>query len=163
MTADMWRGVDSEPYARDIYSGHYQQAVEVGFMVREYDGFELGYSPDGLVADDGLIEIKAPRAKTHINNTLAGGVPSHYYAQCQAALLVSGRKWLDYVSFCGGLPLYVHRVEPDQEWADAILAATKQAEEDITALVGAYRIRVAGQPMTERIPTYTTEPELKLA
>jgi hypothetical protein len=84
-------------------------------------------------------------------------------AQCQSALLVSGRKWLDYVSFCGGLPLYVHRVEPDQEWADAILAATKQAEEDITALVGAYRLRVAGQPTTERIPTYTNEPELKLA
>lgn len=163
MTSDMWRGVDSEPYARDIYSGHYQQAVECGFMVRLFDGFELGYSPDGLVGGDGLIEIKAPRAKTHIGNILAGGVPAHYYAQCQAGLLVSGRAWIDFVSFCGGLPLYVHRVEPDPEWHAAILAATRQAEDDITALVGAYRLRVAGLPVTERIPNYTTEPELKLA
>ena len=66
MNADMWRGVDSEPIARDIYSGHYQQAVEVGFLLREEDGWQLGYSPDGLVGMDGLIEIKAPRAKSHI-------------------------------------------------------------------------------------------------
>lgn len=163
MNSDMWRGVDSEPYARDIYSGHYQQAVECGFMVRHFDGFDLGYSPDGLVADDGLIEIKAPRAKTHINYILAGGVPAHYMAQCQAGLLVSGRRWLDFVSFCGGLPLFVARVTPDQAWQEAIIAAATQAETDITDLVGNYRTRSVGLHATERIPTYTSEVELKLA
>jgi hypothetical protein len=67
-------------------------------MRRDEDGWTLGYSPDGLVGDDGLIEIKAPRAKTHLRTILADEVPAHYMAQCQAGLLVTGRKWIDFVS-----------------------------------------------------------------
>jgi hypothetical protein len=44
-------------------------------------------------------------------------------AQLQCGLLVSGRKWIDYVSYCGGMPLYVKRVEPDERWFDAIVEA----------------------------------------
>jgi hypothetical protein len=151
MTSDMWRGVEAEPYARDIYSGYYQQAVECGFMVRQEDGWQLGFSPDGLVGDDGLIEIKAPRAKTHLRTILADEVPAHYMAQCQAGLLVSGRKWIDYVSYVGGMPLYVKRVLPDPAWFDAITAACIAFEGEAARLLDEYVSASTGLPMTERL------------
>jgi hypothetical protein len=151
MTNDMWRGVDSEPIARDIYSGAYQQAVEVGFMVEDRWGFELGYSPDGLVGMDGLIEIKAPRAKTHLNTILRDQVPSHYMPQLLCGLLVSGRDWIDFVSYCGGMPLYVKRVYPDLKWWFAIEKAVFTFEQNAAAIVADYRKRVVDMPTTERI------------
>lgn len=151
MTSDMWRGVEAEPFARDYYSGHYAEVREFGFFVREEEGWTLGYSPDGLVGDDGLIEVKAPRAKTHVRTILADGVPAHYMPQLQAGLLVTGRKWIDFVSFVGGLPLYVKRVEPDPEWFDAITAACIAFEANVTQIVADYRARVADMPQTERI------------
>jgi hypothetical protein len=161
MNSDMWRGVESEPIARDLYSSHYHHAEEVGFMVREEDGWTLGYSPDGLVGTDGLIEIKAPRAKTHVRTIIAGSVPGHYMAQCQAGLLVSGRAWIDWVSYCGGLPLFVKRVHPDPKWHEAIIAAAKAAEFEIDNILSDYHDRVDGLPTTERIAS-SYEVELKL-
>jgi putative phage-type endonuclease len=151
MTSDMWRGVDSEPIARDIYSGHYQQAVEVGFMRRDEDGWTLGYSPDGLVGDDGLVEIKAPRQKTHLNTILADEVPAHYMPQLQAGLLVTGRDWIDFVSYCGGMPLYVKRVRPSGEWFKAITLAVFEFEVRANEMVRDYEQATHGLPTTERI------------
>lgn len=151
MTSDMWRGVTAEPFARDVYSSHYAEAVEVGFMVREESDWRLGFSPDGLVGDDGLIEIKAPRAKTHVRTILADEVPAHYMAQCQAGLLVSGRAWIDFVSYVGGMPLYVKRVTPEPLWFEAITAAVVAFEENAAQIVADYETRVADMPKTERI------------
>lgn len=152
MTSDMWRGVDAEPYARDIYSSHYHQAVECGFMLREEPGWQLGYSPDGLVGDDGLIEIKAPRAKTQVRTVLAGEVPDRYMPQLQAGLLVSGRKWIDFISFNGGMAMYVKRVFPDPAWFDVITAAATRFETTAAEMVAAYKQATEGMPATERIP-----------
>ena len=154
MTSDMWRGVDAEPLARDIYSGHYQQAVEVGFMRRDEDDWTLGYSPDGLVADEGLIEIKAPRSKNQLKTILSGQVPAYYMPQLQAGLLVSGRKWIDFVSFFGGMRLYVKRVLPDPAWHEAIVAACQQFETTAAEMVAAYEQATHNMPATERIPDY---------
>ncbi len=151
MTSDMWRGVESEPYARDIYSGHYQQAVEVGFMRRDEADWSLGYSPDGLVGDDGLIEIKSPRAKGHLNTILADEVPPFYMPQLQAGLLVSGRAWIDYVSYCGGMPLYVKRVLPAEKWFDAITDACLAFEANAAQMVAAYQSAAANLPATKRV------------
>jgi putative phage-type endonuclease len=148
---DMFRGVISEPIARDIYSGHYQQAVEVGFMVRQEDDWELGYSPDGVVGMDGLVEIKSPRAKTHLNTILTDRVPAHYVAQLQAGLVVSGRAWIDYVSYVGGMPLFVKRVYPDPGWAEAIVAACRGFQKTAIEMFAAYRKAIDGLPMTERL------------
>jgi hypothetical protein len=147
----MWRGIDHEPIARDYYSGSYQQAVECGFMRLDGDGWQLGLSPDGLVADEGGVEIKCPRAKGHITTILADRVPPFYMAQLQAALLVSGRKWWDFVSFSAGLPLFVKRVYPDPAWHDAIVAACRQYETAAAEMVAAYNAASAGLPATERI------------
>ena len=148
---DMWRGIEHEPIARDLYSGHHGEAVECGFMRLDGDGWTLGYSPDGLVGNDGLIEIKCPRAKGHVATILADAVPTYYMAQLQAGLLVSGRKWIDYVSFCAGLPLYVKRVTPDPAWQDAIVAACQQFEANAAQMLAAYAKAIDGLPTTERI------------
>lgn len=151
MSRDMQRGVWSEPFARDLYSGHYHQAVECGFMRLDEDGWTLGYSPDGLVLDDGLIEIKAPRSKTQLLTVVTDEVPAHYMAQCQAGLLVSGRKWLDFVSYVGGMHIYVKRVLPDPKWFAVIEAACRKFETDAAALVDTYSKRVDGRPVAPRI------------
>ena len=161
MTADMWRGCDAEPFARDIYSAHYQQAVEVGFMRLDEDWGTLGYSPDGLVGTDGLIEIKAPRSKGHLSTILSGEVPSYYLAQCQAGLLVSGRDWLDFVSYGAGMPLFVKRVLPDPKWHDAIREAVREFERAAWEMTARYEQAVTNLPATERINFDTVE--LKLA
>lgn len=152
INSDMIRGIEHEPYARDIYSGHYQQAVECGFMVRTEDDWKLGYSPDGLVADDGLVEVKCPRSKTHIQTILDGEVPPYHLPQLQAGLLVSGRKWIDYVSFCAGLPLFVRRVEPDPQWFAVITRAVQKFETEAAGVVAAFTDKTTGMPPTERIP-----------
>ena len=151
MTPDMWRGVEHEPYARDIYSGHYQQAEQVGFMRRDEDGWSLGYSPDGLVGTQGLIEIKCPRAKTHVKTILADEVPAFYMPQLQAGLLVSGRDWIDFVSFVAGMPLFVKRVLPDPAWHEAITAACIAFEANAAQIVADYGAKTKGLPKTERL------------
>lgn len=148
---DMARGWDDEPRARDIYSQHFAPVQEVGFITRDDWGFRIGYSPDGLVGDDGLIEIKSRLAKHHLATVLDGEVPPEYMAQIQTGLLVSDRKWCDYLSYCGGMPLYRIRVHPDPDWQAAIVAAVEAFEFAATAMTVMYYERVAGLPMTERI------------
>lgn len=148
---DMWRGVESEPIARDLYSEHFALARQIGFMIREEAGWKLGYSPDGLVGEDGLIEIKAPRSKKQLATILADKVPAEHLPQCQAGLLVSGRKWLDFVSYNGGMPLFVKRVFPDTRWFDAITAAAEQFEEAVAQMVATYNTAIEELPATERV------------
>lgn len=147
---DMLRGQLDEPIARDVYSGHYEAATEVGFMVRDDWGFSIGYSPDGLVGDDGLLEIKSPRQKEHLRTILADEVPERYMAQLQCGLLVSGRKWIDYVSFSGGMPLYTKRVLPDPKWAEAIVDAVAAFEQAAVEMTENYESATRGLPATER-------------
>ena len=154
VNADMERGNLDEPYARDKYSEHFAPATEVGFMVRDFGWGRIGYSPDGLVADDGLIEIKSRRQKKHLSTMLADDVPLENMAQIQTGLLVSGRDWLDYVSYCGGMPLYVKRVLPDAKWFAAITDAAQAFEEAVTNMVGTYEIAAKGRPLTDRINHY---------
>lgn len=148
---DMMRGNMDEPIARDLYSEHFAPVIETGFMVREDAGWKLGYSPDGLVGDHGLIEIKSRRQKKHLSTILNDEVPIENMAQLQAGLLVTGRAWIDYVSFCGGMPLYVKTVRPDPRWFAAIIAAVETFESTAAEMVDAYLTRVDGLPATERI------------
>lgn len=151
-SVDMFRGTTEEPIARDVYSGHHAAVEECGFMVRDDWGYKIGYSPDGLVGSDGLIEIKCPRQKEHLRTILADEVPAQYMAQIQTGLLVSGRSWCDYVSFYGGMPLWTKRVHADQRWADAIVHAAGLFEGRAKQMVAQYRASVRGLPITERIP-----------
>jgi hypothetical protein len=150
---DMMRGHAEEPRARDWYSENRQRPVdEVGFLVREEPTWTLGFSPDGLVGGTGLIEVKAPRAKTHLQTILADAVPLHHVAQIQAGLLVTGREWCDFISWCAGMAPYVKRVLPDERWFDAITAACIQFEKTAVDMTATYRERTAGLPAIEPLP-----------
>lgn len=148
---DMLRGIEDEPRARDKYAEHYAPVAEAGFMVEDKWGFRIGYSPDGLVGDDGLIEVKSRRAKTQLATILADEVPLENMAQLQCGLLVSGRQWIDYVSFCGGMPLYVKRVLPDAKWFSAIVEAVTLFEENASVMVRVYERSITNLHPTERV------------
>lgn len=152
MNDDMARGVLHEPVARDRYAEHNKVAVkQIGFAVRDDWGFRIGASPDGLVGDDGGLEIKCPRAKTHINTIVRDQVPAHYMAQVQTSMLVTGRPHWDFVSFCAGLPMWTKRVDADPQWHEAIVAATAAAEAAVEALISEYLTHAAHLPATEFI------------
>lgn len=161
-SADMFRGMYEEPAAIEAYSEHHAPVETVGFMVEDQWGFPIGFSPDGLVGDDGIVEVKCPRSKGQLRTILANEVPSEHIAQIQAGLLVSGRQWCDFVSFHGGMPLYVKRVFRDENWCEAIVAAVATFEGHAKRMCADYRAAVRGLPLTERVPDLYTA-ELKLS
>lgn len=135
---DMLRGIHDEVIARDLYSQHYVQVDEVGFITNDFDGVTIGYSPDGLVADDGLIEIKSRRQKYQVQTIATDEVPSEYMYQLQCGLLVTGREWIDFISYSAGLPMFVKRVYPDAEMQGTILDAAREFEINLGALMLLY-------------------------
>jgi hypothetical protein len=120
-------------------------------MIRDDWGFRIGYSPDGLVGDDGLVEVKSRRPKKQLTTLLSDEVPAENMAQLQCGLLVSGREWIDYISYCGGMPLYVKRVLPSDKWFTAITTAVAQFEDTAAEMVAAYQTATQGRPATERV------------
>lgn len=125
---DMLRGRDDELEARHLYGKHIAPVAEVGFITNDKWGFTLGYSPDGLVADDGLIECKSRRQKYQVQTLVTREVPAEYVLQLQTGLLVTERKWIDFITYSGGLPMMTVRVFPDFEIQDAIIAAATAFE-----------------------------------
>jgi hypothetical protein len=126
---DMLRGQEDEIDARALYAKHYAPVETVGFITRDFGGVVIGYSPDGLIGDDGLIECKSRRQKFQVRTIVDGEMPSDYRIQVQTGLMVTGRAWCDFVSYCGGLPMCVIRVDAEPETQDAILAAARGFEE----------------------------------
>lgn len=136
---DMLRGQEDEAVARALYSKHFAPVEEVGFVTNDKWGFTLGYSPDGLVGTDGLIEIKSRRQKFQVGTIIDGEIPDDYAIQIQTGLLVSGRKWCDFVSYCGGLPMAVVRAVTDEKIQSAIIAAATAFEARLSEKLAAYR------------------------
>lgn len=150
---DMLRGHEDEIEARIRYAEHFAPVTECGFVTNDDHGVVIGYSPDGLVGDDGLIECKSRRQKFQIETILADEVPAEYLLQIQTGLLVTGRKWLDFVSYCGGMPMFVKRVWPCPEIQQAIIAAASAFEQRLAAAQARYAEWLARQPVlinTER-------------
>lgn len=152
--SDMLRGQDEELLARDLYAERYAPVQEVGFVTNDKWGFTIGYSPDGLIGDDGLIEAKSRmqkhQVKTVIENQTAGTVPDDYLLQVQTGLLVTERKWLDFLSYSGGLPMAVIRVLPNPRVQEAIVEAARAAEKDIATKRAEYDLAIHGLIATER-------------
>lgn len=132
---DMLRGREDEIEARLLYHEHYAEVQDCGFITNDRWGFTLGYSPDGLVGEDGLWEAKSRRQKFQVQTLLdyaaGNGIPADFIIQCQTGLLVSERKWLDFSSYCGGLPMLTARVYPDPDIQDAIVEAAEAFHERI--------------------------------
>jgi putative phage-type endonuclease len=115
--AAMSFGTETEPRARLVYAMMTDSEVQqVGFIHHPTIAMS-GCSPDGLIGSDGLIEIKCPTSKTHIETLLSETVPAKYVTQMQWQMACSDRAWCDYVSFDPRLPgemqLFVSRVRRD--------------------------------------------------
>ena len=134
----MDRGNLLEPHARDLYAEHYAPVEEVGFIRLDTERYAIGYSPDGLVGHDGLIEIKSPGPKEHLRTVLADIQPTVYDWQLQVGLFVTGRSWIDFVSYCPGMDLYVKRVYPNPEAFETINTAVTNAENQIRGMLHTY-------------------------
>lgn len=125
---DMLRGHEDEEYAIEVYEENHGLKVEnCGFITKSGPWGLLGYSPDGLVGDYGLLEIKSKTIKlqihlimNHIVSKEKGLIPNENMMQCQTGLFVSDRKWIDFISYCNGHPMATIRVEPIKEYQDAI-------------------------------------------
>jgi hypothetical protein len=148
---DMQRGTLDEPYARELYAQQYGPVREVGFAIRTIGNLRLGASPDGLVEEDGGIEIKSRRPKTHIRTIVTDRVPAENMAQIQTCMLVFDRPWWDYISYAGGYPLYVERVERDEAWQTAIVDAAAKFEENAALMVAQYEHATKGLPIAPRV------------
>lgn len=144
ISEDMLRGQMDEVDARALYAQHYAPVTECGFITNSKWGFTLGYSPDGLVGDDGLIECKSRRQKFQAETIITCTMPDDYLIQVQTAFLVTGRAWLDFVSYCGGMPMAVLRVYPDEKVMAAIIDAATDFEERIIQKLDAYHYALNG-------------------
>ena len=149
----MMRGWDDEIEARELYAKHYAPVEEVGFITNDKWGFKLGYSPDGLVRDNGLIECKSRKQKFQIETIATQEVPADFVMQLQAGLLVSEREWIDFISYSGGLPMCVMRVYPSPDIQNAIVDVASKFEERIAQRIADYHQSIAEMPVviqTER-------------
>lgn len=140
---DMLRGHEDEIEARDLYSCTYAPVTEMGFITNNEWGFTLGFSPDGLVGDDGFIECKSRRQRfqvqTLVEHVPEQTMPDDYALQVQTGFLVSRRAWCDFISYSGGLPMAVIRVLPDPKIMDAIVQAATAFEAKIAEKIKVYR------------------------
>lgn len=154
-TDSMLRGVSDEVTASDLYSERIAPTQEIGGMVRKFQFGSVWYSPDRMVGGDGLIEVKSRRNGLHFKTVAEGEVPKEHILQLQTGLLVSGRKWIDYISICKGQPLFIKRVEPDPVYHEAILAACEAMEKSIAEVTEKYYDTIKAQSVlieTERDP-----------
>ena len=150
----MLRGKSDEILARELYDENYAEVDEVGFITNTINGITIGYSPDGLVGDEGLIEIKSRRQKFQTETIISREVPEEYVLQCQTGLLVTKRKWIDLVSYCGGMHMVVLRVYPDEKIQNAIVEAASAFEERLAIKMEQYRGSLASDMRlipTERV------------
>ena len=131
--AAMQWGTDMEPEARAAYSFFRDADVqEIGFVVHPTIE-DSGASPDGLVGDDGLVEIKCPNTATHIDTLLSETIPGKYVTQMDWQMACTGRKWCDFVSYDPRLPedmrIFIKRVVRDDQ-------RIAELEKEITAFLG---------------------------
>ena len=128
--AAMEWGTQTEPQARVAYEVETGNFVDQVAFIDHPTIANFGCSPDGLIGDDGLIEIKCPNSATHWEYFKAKKPPQKYVTQIQTQLCVTGRKWCDFVSFDPRMPsrsqLLIVRVDRDEAFIAEIEEKVKQ-------------------------------------
>ena len=127
--AAMQWGLDTEPQAKAAYSFcHDAEIIEVGLIPHPQIPMSSA-SPDGLIAPDGLVEIKCPNTATHIETLLGSEIPDKYIVQMQWQMACAGAEWCDFVSFDPRMParlsLHVKRVIRDHKRIGELEALVK--------------------------------------
>lgn len=117
--AAMQHGIDTEPMARAAYEFFRDETVQIVGLIPHPSIAMSAASPDGLVGDDGMLELKCPNTSTHIETLLGGTIPAKYETQMMWQMACAGRKWVDFASFDPRLPLnlslFVRRVRRDDK------------------------------------------------
>ena len=139
---DMQRGQQLEPEARMAYELKFGVATDSVGFVKHPSVPRFGASPDAYVGDDGILEIKCPKAANHMDYLLAGVVPAEYRLQILAELACTGRKWADFVSYHPDMPahlqLFVVRAKRDEvaiaEIEAEVIKFTEEVDEIIARL-----------------------------
>lgn len=134
-------GTDHEAEARSVYemfTGF--SIVQTGFVI--HPAYPMsGASPDGLVAKDGLVEIKCPNTATHIETLLGGTIPKKYMSQMMWQMACTDRKWCDFVSYDPRMPdhmkLFVQRLDFNSDTADEIEISVREFLAELDAKVAA--------------------------
>lgn len=132
-------GTEKEPEARRAYAFRTDNDVaEVGFVDHAVISM-AGASPDGLIGDDGLLEIKCPNTATHLDTLQTGAPPAKYVSQMLWQMACTGRQWCDFVSYDPRLPedfrIFIARVERDDD-------AIAQMETEVVAFLAEIDARI---------------------
>ena len=145
VTAAMLRGTETEAEARAAYQFERGTLVQTtGF--HDHPSISMaGASPDGFVGQDGGIEAKCPDTKTHINYLLGASIPGAYVGQMQFQMAVTGRAWLDWISYDNRLPesmqLHIRRVHRDDKFIANIEAQVREFLSELDAKLAALTAR----------------------
>lgn len=127
----MERGKEQEPIARNLYQeATGNEVTECGFIRNG----KFGASTDGLI-DGGIIEIKTRAAHLQINLLLSGEVPKEHEAQIQGGMMIADRGFLDFISYCPNMPLFIQRVERDEKYIAILKDELEKANEEIEKIV----------------------------
>ena len=151
----MLQGNYDEVLARDLYSRECAEVAQVGFITRSFplvagegvESFSIGYSPDGLVGAKGGIEVKSRKGKYQVQTILDDVMPDDYLLQVQTGMLVADLDWIDFVSYCGGLPMFVRRIPRDLEASAKIEAVARSFYMRMAELEGAYHKTISDNPL----------------
>lgn len=141
VSKEMQWGKDQEPFARAAYEMQNGVLVETPGFVLHPTLARFGASPDGLVGDDGLIQIKCPNTTTHLGWLLAGVIPVEHCAQMLAEMACTGRSWVDLVSYDPRLPepyqLFIRRYKRDDNLIRALEAEVEHFNSEIDEVLKA--------------------------
>lgn len=123
-TFEMRRGTELEPFARIAYEARTGNLAQESGVVLTDDRI-FGYSTDGLVDDDGLIEIKCPNSARKLVEMWETGDLSEYEHQIQGGMWITGRKWCDFIMYAPqlepvGKNLYIKRIERDDDFIETM-------------------------------------------
>lgn len=129
-TQAMQTGIERESEASELYelmTGY--KVRKVGFCIT--DNLTFGCSPDGLIDEDGGLEIKCPSISTHVQYMVEGVCPQEYIHQVQGNLFVTNRLWWDFFSYFPGLKPFLVRVYPDEKYHQVLKIALDEFNEFI--------------------------------
>ena len=133
-SAAMSRGIEMEAEARLLFCMlHDAEVQEVGLCIE--DNGRWGCSPDGLIGDNGGIEIKCPQLATQVDYLLTGKIPSTYYQQVQVSMFVTGREYWWFVSYYPSMKPLMIKAEPDAKFHAALKAELVRFSEELGTIV----------------------------
>lgn len=150
---DMQRGQVEEKLARKLYAEHYAPVDVCGLVTNDDMGFTLGWSPDGLIGDDGCIEVKSRVHKYQFATIRAGVMPDDFRIQVQSGMMISNRQWCDFISYSGALNMMTLRVYPEPDLQDALKEAAAEFEKRVCAAIEEYGNKLDSLRIIKTDPT----------